>query len=134
MPGAYHLPTSIILINHCPNSSYTYILRIEEELASRIESASFAYSHLGYLLFIVFLRFFFSLSLARSEEEKNRIKQERERERCSDIGCSTCSYSSMIGRYLLLYVDGEANFFFSFSSPFFFSSSSLLLCIIFSHC
>ncbi len=53
-PGAYHLPTSIILINHNASSSYTFIQWVKEELASRIESASFASSHLGYLLFIAF--------------------------------------------------------------------------------
>ncbi len=88
---------------------HTYILWVKEELASRIESASFAHSHLGYLLFIVF---FFPLSLFSLEREKNR-----ERERCRDIGCSIRWYSSMIGRYLLLYVDEVANFSFFFSSP-----------------
>ncbi len=48
---------------------HTYILWVEEELASRIENASFAYSHLGYLLFI---GFFFS------SEKKERIYRERE--------------------------------------------------------
>lgn len=52
---------------------HTYILKIEEELASRIESASFAYSHLGYLLFIVF-PFFLSLS------KKERKIEPRERD------------------------------------------------------
>ena len=79
---------------------HTYILWVKEELASRIESASFAPSHLGYLLFIVFFS---------SLYQKNRIT----RERCSDIGCSIWWYSLMIGRYLLLYVDRVANFFFS---------------------
>lgn len=52
---------------------HTYILKIEEELASRIESASFAYSHLGYLLFIVFL---FLSSKREREGEKNRIERD----------------------------------------------------------
>jgi hypothetical protein len=47
---------------------HTYILWVKEELASRIENASFAHSHLGYLLFIVF----FSLSHKKKIESSER--------------------------------------------------------------
>ena len=47
---------------------HTYILCVKEELASRIESASFAPSHLGYLLFIVFS----SSSLYQKIEKRER--------------------------------------------------------------
>lgn len=43
---------------------HTCILWVEEELTSRIESASFTPSHLGYLLSF----FFFSLSKSRIRE------------------------------------------------------------------
>ena len=55
-PGAYHLPTSIILINHNASSSYIRMMGKRRISVSNRERV-FASSHWGYLLFIVFFLF-----------------------------------------------------------------------------
>ena len=68
-PGAYQLPTSIILINHNASSSYIRMMGKRRISVSNRERV-FASSHLGYLLFIVF-------SLSQKLEWLDR-KRERE--------------------------------------------------------